>query len=109
MGSQKATVRQSTASRRMTSNTDTTRPSSLDTSRTTENSCSFTSELKKRDAQDNCKDNCKEGFVIAIDTSRTSIVDNFVSMASQEANFVPGKWERSFRQMSCLDSGSMGL
>ena len=33
----------------------------------------------------------KEGFMIAIDTSKTSIVD---SLVEAEASFVPGRWER---------------
>merc|ERR1719291_672690 len=41
----------------------------------------------------------KEGFMIAIDTSKTSIVDSLVSIAAAEASFVPGRWERSFRRL----------
>ena len=52
----------------------------------------------------------KEGFMIAIDTSKTSIVDSLVSIAAQEASFVPGRWERSFRRLGGKgEEGSMGL
>ena len=51
----------------------------------------------------------KEGFMIAIDTSKTSIVDSLVSIAAAEASFVPGRWERSFRRLGKEEEGSMGL
>ena len=51
----------------------------------------------------------KEGFMIAIDTSKTSIVDSLVSIAAEEASFVPGRWERSFRRLGKEEEGSMGL
>ena len=51
----------------------------------------------------------KEGFMIAIDTSKTSIVDSLVSIAAAEASFVPGRWERSFRRLGKEGEGSMGL
>merc|ERR1712083_143769 len=51
----------------------------------------------------------KEGFMIAIDTSKTSIVDSLVSIAAEEASFVPGRWERSFRRLGKGEEGSMGL
>ena len=52
------------------------------------------------------KDNTtKEGFMIAIDTSKTSIVD---SLVEAEASFVPGRWERCFRRLG-EEEGSMGL
>merc|ERR1712130_894144 len=37
-------------------------------------------------------DTSKEGFMIAI-------VDSLVSIAAEEASFVPGRWERSFRRL----------
>ena len=51
----------------------------------------------------------KEGFMIAIDTSKTSIVDSLVSIAAAEASFVPGRWERSFRRLGKEEESSMGL
>merc|ERR1712212_147803 len=53
--------------------------------------------------------NSKEGFMIAIDTSKTSIVDSLVSIAAAEASFVPGRWERSFRRLGKQEESSMGL
>ena len=53
--------------------------------------------------------NSKEGFMIAIDTSKTSIVDSLVSIAAEEASFVPGRWERSFRRLGKEGESSMGL
>merc|ERR1719391_691457 len=53
--------------------------------------------------------NSKEGFMIAIDTSKTSIVDSLVSIAAEEASFVPGRWERSFRRLGKERESSMGL
>merc|ERR1712058_21983 len=104
MGSLKLTVISTTRSIKMTTtNTDASRTTSVESSRTSENNCTFTPEKK-----DNEED-CRESFSIAIDTSRSSIVDNFVSMAHQEANFVPGRWERNFRQMTNKDTGTMGL
>merc|ERR1712126_322993 len=103
MGSLKLTVTLSARSRKMTTNTDSSRTTSVDSSRTSENNCAFTAEKK------NNEEDCRESFSIAIDTSRSSIVDNFVSMTTQEANFVPGRWERNFRQMTNKDTGTMGL
>merc|ERR1712179_264958 len=54
-------------------------------------------------------DTSKEGFMIAIDTSKTSIVDSLVSIAAEEASFVPGRWERSFRRLGKEGESSMGL
>merc|ERR1712029_1003580 len=103
MGSLKLTVISTTRSTKMTTtNTDASRTTSVESSRTSENNCTFTPE------KDNEED-CRESFSIAIDTSRSSIVDNFVSMAHQEANFVPGRWERNFRQMTNKDTGTKGL
>merc|ERR1719234_471619 len=48
-------------------------------------------------SKENLPEGSKEGFMIAIDTSKTSIVDSLVSIAAAEASFVPGRWERSFR------------
>jgi hypothetical protein len=50
----------------------------------------------------------KDGFMIAIDTSQTSIVDSLVSIAAAEASFVPGRWQRTFRRLG-EQEGSMGL
>merc|ERR1712240_939411 len=91
MGSLKLTVILTTRSIEMTTtNTDASRTTSVENSRTSENKCTFTPEKKDKE------EDCRESFSIAIDTSRSSIVDNFVSMAHQEANFVPGRWERKF-------------
>merc|ERR1712243_44504 len=102
MGSLKLTVILTTRSIEMTTtNTDASRTTSVENSRTSENKCTFTPEKKDKE------EDCRESFSIAIDTSRSSVVDNFVSMA--QANFVPGRWERNFRQMTNKDTGTMGL
>merc|ERR1711890_50806 len=62
---------------------------------------------KKKNLPDG--DSSKEGFMIAIDTSKTSIVDSLVSIAAEEASFVPGRWERSFRRLGKEGESSMGL
>lgn len=59
-------------------------------------------------SQEGSHSKTKEGFMIAIDTSKTSIVDSLVSLAAAEASFVPGRWQRSFRRLG-EEEGSMGL
>merc|ERR1712080_388052 len=68
-------------------------------------------KLRNLDASDSSTDGntSKEGFMIAIDTSKTSIVDSLVSIAAEEASFVPGRWERSFRRLGKEGESSMGL
>ena len=67
-----------------------------------------TKQTSKKNLPDGA--NSKEGFMIAIDTSKTSIVDSLVSIAAEEASFVPGRWERSFRRLGGKgEEGSMGL
>ena len=79
---------------------------------TASNSLTTSDSNTKQPSKKNLPDgaNSKEGFMIAIDTSKTSIVDSLVSIAAEEASFVPGRWERSFRRLGGKgEEGSMGL
>merc|ERR1711963_885104 len=76
------------------------------------NSLTTSESNTKQPSKKNLPDgaNSKEGFMIAIDPSKTSIVDSLVSIAAEEASFVPGRWERSFRRLGGKgEEGSMGL
>merc|ERR1712211_192966 len=80
----------------------------LNASNSLTTSDSNTEQPSKKNLPDGA--NSKEGFMIAIDTSKTSIVDSLVSIAAEEASFVPGRWERSFRRLGGKgEEGSMGL
>merc|ERR1712080_475296 len=58
-------------------------------------------KLRNLDASDNSSTdgNTKKKNLPEVDTSKTSIVDSLVSIAAEEASFVPGRWERSFRRL----------
>lgn len=90
------------------SNNERSQLGNLNASNSLTTSDSNTKQPSKKNLPDGA--NSKEGFMIAIDTSKTSIVDSLVSIAAEEASFVPGRWERSFRRLGGKgEEGSMGL
>merc|ERR1712004_513470 len=76
------------------SNNERSQIGNLNASKSLTTSDSNTKQPSKKNLPDGT--NSKEGFMIAIDTS---IVDSLVSIAAEEASFVPGRWERSFRRL----------
>ena len=83
--------------------------SNSSSSSTTGGNTGYTKPMQSKENLPESSASSKEGFMIAIDTSKTSIVDSLVSIAAAEASFVPGRWERSFRRLGKEGEGSMGL
>merc|ERR1711974_564929 len=105
-----AAVRTSMAKKENLPNTDKrSQLGNLDAANNSSTGGSNTEPMQSKKNMPESSSTSKEGFMIAIDTSKTSIVYSLVSIAAEEASFVPGRWERSFRRLGKEEESSMGL